>query len=148
MSEDCLSQANLSLTLVLVVALTTLLPGMSHVQGQEETPPLRSVSLQVDKNKIYLPTGTIDITKEPKLTRPPPHLEEEPYAYYIAHFRQAPTRAMASGDFVTPLFFNTYIMRMTPARYSNCFPVPALSELGSQSIDASAKGSIEVATWI
>jgi hypothetical protein len=106
--------AILSLTLVLVVALSTLSPAISIFQTLEETPPLRNVSLQVEKNKIYLPSGIIDITKVPKLTRAPPHLEGEPYAYYIAHFTQAPTRAMASGDFVAPLFFNAYVMRMTP----------------------------------
>ena len=81
--------------------------------GTEDFDP-RSVSLSFDRNIIPLISKVIDITKEPTLTAVPPRLRADPYVYYIVHFTQAPTADMASGEFVSPIVYGSYIMRMTP----------------------------------
>jgi hypothetical protein len=75
---------------------------------------LRSVSLSFDENLIPLISKVIDIRKEPTLTAVPSRLRGDPYAYYIVHFTQAPTADMAFGEFVSPIVYGSYIMRMSP----------------------------------
>lgn len=90
-----------------------LLFSMVSFSADENEEPKAKVSIAKDENKILLNSTEINMRKEPKISKAASYLGDTP-AYYIVHFAQQPARTMATGEFVGPVPFNAYIMKMTP----------------------------------
>jgi len=102
------------LVLVILISMTSV--WSSSNGGDTPLSNDKKISLSADTNEIVLKSVTIDTSKEPKLAKAPYYFKDE--AYYIVHFTEQPTRAMATGEFISPVPFNAYIMKLTPEEVS------------------------------